>query len=287
MVCESVPSVGEMYACVVATSTATASAALKFCLPSDPLEPAAVFDLSSALPPAAAFWAELPVTASPSATLPDAEQPWTLVNAVSVRLPYEQVTLLNLIVPLSVKPPVVTTVSVSLPELLIVCAPFAFVVASCVGLFAEPSLSLAPPGLDFASVGAALSVSAMIFRLVPCTGVGAVLSTNASELVIITITAIPAPEPAEEESAVDVTLVFTFDVSETAPAETIRLVPDSCVFPRASTNAATTEASFCSDFVHAPSSPLSWLGVLFEPSCSTNFVAAYFVPPSSTMSPLL
>ena len=75
IVCVEVASVGEMYACVVDTSTITASAALKSWLPS------AVFDLSSASPFAPAVCFELPRTDAPSAGLP--EQPEIPVKCVS------------------------------------------------------------------------------------------------------------------------------------------------------------------------------------------------------------
>src|SRR3954471_15688380 len=71
--------VGETYASVVATSTTTASAALRF------WSPLAVFDLPSAFPSAAAVCFDLPLIEAPSATSP--EQPLTLVKDVSVLLP--------------------------------------------------------------------------------------------------------------------------------------------------------------------------------------------------------
>ena len=188
-------------------------------------------------------------------------------------------------VPLSAKPPVVATCNVLPRDWL---PPSTFVTASCVGLVAIVSLSVDPDGLALPVVGTALSVSAETVMLLPVTGVAAVLSTKASELVIITTTAIPAPELADDESAVDVTFVFTFEVSETSPLEevAITLVSESCVLPVARTNAATTEESFCSAFVQLPSSPESLCGAVVL--LTISFVAAYLVESkvSVTTSPL-
>ena len=129
------------------------------------------------------------------------------------------------------------------------------------------SLSVAPDGVDLAVVGAALSVSAEMVRLVAVTGVAAVLSMNAFESVIITITAMPAPEAADAESAVDVTFVLTSAISDTPPLEAVmELVPESCDLALASTKAATTDESFCSARVQLPSRPVSSLGWVVLPA---------------------
>ena len=127
--------------------------------------------------------------------------------------------------------------------------PVAFVVASWVGLLAVFSLSVAWPfGLDLAVVGSELSVSAISVRLLAVTGVDALLSMYASESVMATTTAMPAPDPAASASAFEVTFVLTLDLSNTSEFEVepaITLVSDSCVVASASTNAATTAESFC------------------------------------------
>ena len=149
------------------------------------------------------------------------------------------------------------------------------------------SLPLDPEVLARPVVGAVLSVSAQTVSVFAVTGVAAVLSTNASASVSSTTTAIPAPEPEPvvEESAVDVMFVFTLAFSATSPVEAaITLVPESCVFPVARTNAATTDESFCSAFVQFPSSPVSLDGCVELGLMA--LVAAYFLPSVSvTTSP--
>ena len=117
-------------------------------------------------------------------------------------------------------------------------------------------------------------------------GVDALLSMLASELVMITTTAMPAPEPAASASADDVTFVLTSETSETSPFEAaIRLVSESWVLPRARTNAATTAESFCWASVHAPRRPVSSCGAVVL--LAMSLVAAYFLPASVTTSPFV
>ena len=57
----------------------------------------------------------------------------------------------------------------------------------------------------------------------------------------------PAPDPASEESAIDVMFVLTLDVIFTLPLEAeITLVSESWLFPVASTWAAVTDVSLLS-----------------------------------------
>jgi hypothetical protein len=104
-----------------------------------------------------------------------------------------------------------------------------------------------------------------------------------------TATAIPAPEPAAEESASEVMFVLTLEVIETSPfGVEIELVSETWLFPFARTNVATTEESFCSAAVHLPSRPSSSLGAVVL--LAWSFVAAYFLfesEVSMTTSPLV
>ena len=89
-----------------------------------------------------------------------------------------------------------------------------------------------------------LSVSAASFRLLAEIGVAALLSTNASESVVSTATAMLAPELAVVESELVVTPVFRFDVMATSPPEAvIVLVSDSWLFAVAATCASVTDVS--------------------------------------------
>jgi hypothetical protein len=102
------------------------------------------------------------------------------------------------------------------------------VCAACVGVFAEPSLPVDPFGLDLPVVGPRCRCPARTLEAVRADRRPALLSMNAFDSVTNTATATPAPEPADDESALVETFVFTFDVMPTSPvAVVIRLVPES------------------------------------------------------------
>src|SRR5260370_26099839 len=103
------------------------------------------------------------------------------------------------------------------------------------------SLPVAAPGLSLAVVGAVLLGSADMVRLAEVMGVAAVLSTKASESVVSTAMAIPAPEPGPGESALDEMFVLTLEVIETLPVAVMSPVPDSWLLALASTWATVTE----------------------------------------------
>ena len=163
------------------------------------------------------------------------------------------------IVPASTKPAVEATVSFFCAPGRVWPAPLTVVVAACVGLFGFVELDAVlsePLGLALPVVGPELSVSARTLRLLPLTGVAALLSMYASESVMKTATAMPAPEPAAEESAFVVTLVLTLDVIATSPpVAEIQLVPDSWLLPNARTNVAATDESWSLASVHGSSRP--------------------------------
>ncbi len=86
-------------------------------------------------------------------------------------------------------------------------------------------------------------VSADMVRLAEVMGVAAVLSTKASESVVSTAMAIPAPEPVPVESALDEMFVLTLEVIETLPVAVMAPVPESWLLALASTWATVTEES--------------------------------------------
>ncbi len=90
------------------------------------------------------------------------------------------------------------------------------------------SLPDAPPGLDFETVGALLSVLAATFRPDDVIGVVAALSTKASEVGRQDRNRDAGARAREvSESAVDSTSVFRLEVMETVPVALIMLVSES------------------------------------------------------------
>ena len=109
------------------------------------------------------------------------------------------------------------------------------------------SLPFEPFGLDLPVVGVLSSVSADTVRLFALTGVAFVLSMNASESVTTTPTAIPAPEPAADESATVAMLLVSFEVIFTLPfVAEIELVPESWLLAVATSTVAATDESLLS-----------------------------------------
>ncbi len=117
------------------------------------------------------------------------------------------------------------------------------------------------------------------------TGVAALLSMKASESVVSTATAMPAPEPASEESAVDVTLVVRLEVMATLPVPAeIEAVSESWLLAVVATWTAVTEASLVLAFSQFAESECGAVVSLL-----TSFLASYRLPSAAsvTTSPFL
>jgi hypothetical protein len=111
-------------------------------------------------------------------------------------------------------------------------------------------------------------------------------------MVTTTPTEIPALEPAADESALVVMLVFRFEeivTSPLLPAEIV-LVPESWLFAEATSTVAATEESFLVLSDHLPRSPASSFGcVEVGPTASVATYRLSSPPPpiaSLTTSPL-
>ena len=156
-----------------------------------------------------------------------------------------------------------------------------------VGSLELVSFPFEPFGLDLPVVGVLSFVSADTVRPLEVTGAAFVLSMKASESVTTTPTAIPAPEPAADESATVVIVLVMLEVIFTLPfVAEIELVSESWLFALATSTVAATDESLLSAFSQWV---LSVDGAAVLSTAAMLSFASYRLPSvvSVTTSPLL